>query len=486
MSLHRALPTLFVILLFVPLALPSSASSTTVVTITPGRDGLVIDPWHVEVDSSTTIEWQLIGHMANIRARDGTLWCELTAATPTCQRTFTGLGHHGYYAETLYPQEVWLDTDPTSVGPESFESRTSAAVNVFSDSSSLEVLEINDIAQNTVLTYERSVDLVLVSDGHWTSVFEGPGYSCQASYRGDYCLYSLTELGTHRLTHRYVGASFSWSVDIQIQGDDPTIDISSPTTGSSVTTPFTVTGTASAEAGVDQVHVRLADGPWRLASGTDSWSFTADSEGLRQGPLDVTARTTAADGQTEETTRTVTLTHRGTANLEIKQLYVGDWSRPFDGGCLHFTCVVNPVAYQQPYMVVEAANHGNLEITPKLRLEYYESGAWRVLDELNWTLSPGTGYLEWFWVDPVRTGKWVVRATIDADDEFLEVDEANNEKRRFVSFPGAGEPLPSANGGRTLSRAEHEYNETPLGNEAPSPGVAPLVDGGTAIRWLPV
>jgi hypothetical protein len=57
-----------------------------------------------------------------------------------------------------------------------------------------------------------------------------------------------------------------------------------------------VSGTASDNTGVQRVEVRLDDGPWLAASGTNSWSFGINSSNCLNGPHSINARAADAAG----------------------------------------------------------------------------------------------------------------------------------------------------------------------------------------------
>ena len=88
------------------------------------------------------------------------------------------------------------------------------------------------------------------------------------------------------------------SVDV-ISDIPPTISISSPSSGDTLTTnTVTVSGTATDDIGLSRVEVSVNSGSWQLASGTNSWSTTVT---LSQGSNTIYARATDIAGNTAET-----------------------------------------------------------------------------------------------------------------------------------------------------------------------------------------
>jgi hypothetical protein len=76
----------------------------------------------------------------------------------------------------------------------------------------------------------------------------------------------------------------------------PTVAISTPGNGSSVSSSLAVSGTASDNKSLSRVDVQVDGGSWNAATGTTSWSATVS--GLAAGSHTVTARATDASGNT--------------------------------------------------------------------------------------------------------------------------------------------------------------------------------------------
>ncbi len=459
---------------------PASASSTVDVIIENGRP----NPWHVEILPQNTVRW-ISADLApvEVQARDGTPWCTLTPATPSCERTYQALGHHGYRIRSVPPS---TSTPSTPTAESAFQFRH-GGVNVLA-SLDVQVIEVPlDFSPHGASTaFDRSADLVFVSWVRFDGArVDGPGgYSCSRYSMGDFCEYSLSSLGIHRFTAyelRSSGPGAFGSLDVQIHGDEPTIAITSPAAGASVSGGFTITGTASAEAGADQVEVRVADRPWRAASGTTSWSLTVTDEGLPLGDVTIAARVTALDGQVVETSHDVDMASRGSAALSVSRLEILPWSST-DSGCILIVCATNLLVHQYPMIAVGYTNNGDEDVTSTLRLEYFEGGQWNTLHEQVVTAQAHRSHsLYAYWFDPIRFGEWVVRATIDADDDYAEADELDNERRRVARFPTFTGALPQYNGANTITAFESRYEQHPISDVVPLPPLAENVDGGVVV-----
>jgi len=76
----------------------------------------------------------------------------------------------------------------------------------------------------------------------------------------------------------------------------PTVFISMPVDGSTVSGPLTISGMASDNIGIQKVELSLDDGDWILASGTNSWSYPLNTANLPNGTHVVSARATDPSG----------------------------------------------------------------------------------------------------------------------------------------------------------------------------------------------
>ena len=105
------------------------------------------------------------------------------------------------------------------------------------------------------------------------------------------------------------GKASGTGVTIVVTADTtpPTLSITSPATGSYVKTPAVpVSGTASdTGSGVQKVEVQVESGPFNLASGTTSWTYTTAA--LSDGSHTITAKATDNTGNSATTSVTITV-----------------------------------------------------------------------------------------------------------------------------------------------------------------------------------
>lgn len=84
----------------------------------------------------------------------------------------------------------------------------------------------------------------------------------------------------------------------------PSITIDEPAPGAQVNGTIEIRGNASSpEGSVDRVDVRVGDGPWRRAEGTDEWSHRWETADLPPGAYEVTARAVDEEGRSRNATR---------------------------------------------------------------------------------------------------------------------------------------------------------------------------------------
>jgi hypothetical protein len=92
--------------------------------------------------------------------------------------------------------------------------------------------------------------------------------------------------------------SASANLSINIATPVPTVAISSPTSGASLSGTVNVTGTASDAVSLTSVQVSVDNGTFSNASGTNNWSFSLNTSSLSNGPHTLTAKATDAAGIT--------------------------------------------------------------------------------------------------------------------------------------------------------------------------------------------
>ena len=76
----------------------------------------------------------------------------------------------------------------------------------------------------------------------------------------------------------------------------PTVAISGPSDGATVTGTIAITGTSADAGGVASVQVKIDAGSYRNASGTTAWSYSLDTTALSSGTHTITARAVDAAG----------------------------------------------------------------------------------------------------------------------------------------------------------------------------------------------
>src|SRR4029077_17761479 len=91
----------------------------------------------------------------------------------------------------------------------------------------------------------------------------------------------------------------------------PTVAISSPLNGATVSGTITVLGTASDSVGVSAVQVQVDSGAFSSASGTTSWTFSLDTGSLSNATHSITARATNTSGVTATTSISVNVSNSG-------------------------------------------------------------------------------------------------------------------------------------------------------------------------------
>jgi len=92
----------------------------------------------------------------------------------------------------------------------------------------------------------------------------------------------------------------------------PTVAITSPTNGATLSGTITVAGTASDAVGVSSVQLQVDGGPFSSASGTTNWTFGLDAASLSNAAHTLTARATNTSGLTATTTVSVNVSNSGT------------------------------------------------------------------------------------------------------------------------------------------------------------------------------
>ena len=94
----------------------------------------------------------------------------------------------------------------------------------------------------------------------------------------------------------------------------PTVSITNPAAGATVSGTITVSGTASGN--LAKVELKVDSGAYQLASGTSSWSKSLNTTAYANGSHTLTARATDSKGNQVWASRTVTISN-GTGVLSV-------------------------------------------------------------------------------------------------------------------------------------------------------------------------
>jgi len=136
--------------------------------------------------------------------------------------------------------------------------------------------------------------------------------------------------GAHALTVRATdnagnASTATVSVDVEHPVADttpPTIAISVPSAGATVSGTTTVSGTAADDSKLAAVDVRVDGGPYAAATGTGAWSIGVATTGLSNGTHTLTARATDASGNTTTASTTVSVQNVSSLPAGIKEQLV--------------------------------------------------------------------------------------------------------------------------------------------------------------------
>jgi large repetitive protein len=118
--------------------------------------------------------------------------------------------------------------------------------------------------------------------------------------------------GSHTITATAtdsVGRSSSASVSVTVSNAPPSVSISSPQAGATISSTVTVSGFASSPAGIASVQVRVDSNAAVTASGTNGWSTTLDTTTLSQGAHTITATATDSLGRSSSASISVTVSN---------------------------------------------------------------------------------------------------------------------------------------------------------------------------------
>ncbi len=106
---------------------------------------------------------------------------------------------------------------------------------------------------------------------------------------------------------------YSVNLEIAAAGDDqdPTVTIDTPTDGQTVSGSIPIAGTATDNAAIEKVEIKLDDGIFEAAAGTDSWSYTLVTTALSDGSHSLTARASDTSGNSASETVSIQVDNQG-------------------------------------------------------------------------------------------------------------------------------------------------------------------------------
>jgi Bacterial Ig domain len=122
---------------------------------------------------------------------------------------------------------------------------------------------------------------------------------------------ALTD-GAHTVTAQATdsfGRSTGASVSVTVSNAPPSVSISSPQAGATVSSTVTVSGFASSPAGIASVQVQVDSNAPITASGTNGWSMTVDTTTLAAGAHTITATATDSIGRSSSSSISVTVSN---------------------------------------------------------------------------------------------------------------------------------------------------------------------------------
>jgi len=87
----------------------------------------------------------------------------------------------------------------------------------------------------------------------------------------------------------------------------PVVEVTTPSPGETVVGTVEVAGTSRDDRALAAVDVRVGDGPWQRATGTDVWTASVDASGAAGDTVTITARATDESGNAATTSIAVTV-----------------------------------------------------------------------------------------------------------------------------------------------------------------------------------
>jgi hypothetical protein len=137
----------------------------------------------------------------------------------------------------------------------------------------------------------------IIDPGHWTAYYAS-GATCTLGV-------TFNSLGTYYLSvkaedNHGAQSAFSSALTVVVSAgtnNPPTVSITSPSSGTTVSNSITITGTASDSDGtVTQVEVCIDSGSWWTATSTNSWTTSWDTTTVSDGSHTISARSKDNNG----------------------------------------------------------------------------------------------------------------------------------------------------------------------------------------------
>jgi hypothetical protein len=94
----------------------------------------------------------------------------------------------------------------------------------------------------------------------------------------------------------------------------PTVAVTAPASGATVSNTFSVTGTTADNIAVSKVELQLDSGAFQMASGTTRWTYSLNTKELTNGSHSLTARATDSSGNTQTASISVRVSNTNTGN----------------------------------------------------------------------------------------------------------------------------------------------------------------------------
>jgi hypothetical protein len=106
-----------------------------------------------------------------------------------------------------------------------------------------------------------------------------------------------------------VGRSSTTSITVTFSNSPPTISISSPQPGTTISATIAVSGSAASPAGIASVQVQVDSNAWVTATGTTSWTLSINTTAYSNGPHTISAMATDTFGRSSAASISITVSN---------------------------------------------------------------------------------------------------------------------------------------------------------------------------------